>query len=288
MIKGGEQLIRLAKKPSDRVSLSMRDAVLYLRKRLGAELPSTALVLGSGFQQVLAGLAIAAELEMAEIAGFPQPKVKGHSGRIVVAEVEGKRLLVLSGRSHFYEGHAMGTVVAPVRLLAESGVTRLILTNAAGSINPSYKPGDFMLFSDHINFIGVNPLRGLPVEDGRCFVDLSDTYSLEMRNAFKDAAAIENLTLHEGVYLGVCGPSYETPAEIRAFRTLGADAVGMSTIPEVLMARYYGMKVAAFSCLTNYAAGLGAAKLSHQDVLKTGEINAGNAARLLRRFVIGG
>lgn len=179
----------------------------------------------------------------------------------------------------------METVVAPVRLLAECGVTRLVLTNAAGSINPSYKPGDFMLFSDHINFIGVNPLRGLPVEDGRCFVDLSDTYSLEMRNAFKNAAAKENLTLHEGVYLGVSGPSYETPAEIRAFRSLGADAVGMSTIPEVLMARYCGMKVAAFSCLTNYAAGLAAAKLSHQDVLKTGEINAGNAARLLGRFV---
>lgn len=162
----------------------------------------------------------------------------------------------------------------------------LFLTNAAGGINPEYRPGDFMVISDHINFMGVNPLRELPVQDGRCFVDLTDAYNAESRALLRVAGREEALSLHEGVYIGVSGPTYETPAEIRAFRKWGADAVGMSTIPEVLMARYYGMKVAALSCITNCAAGLGAGKLSHAEVLEAGKANAAKAARLIRRFVL--
>jgi purine-nucleoside phosphorylase len=160
----------------------------------------------------------------------------------------------------------------------------LLLTNAAGGINADYKPGDFMLLADHINFMGVNPLRGLPVEDGHCFVDLSDTYDLDLRRTFQRAAGETGVRLNDGVYIAVSGPTYETPAEIRAFRTLGADAVGMSTVPEAVMARYCGMKVAAISCITNSAAGLGGGKLSHAEVLQAGRANAANAGKLFKRF----
>jgi inosine/guanosine/xanthosine phosphorylase family protein len=178
----------------------------------------------------------------------------------------------------------MEAVAFPVRVLAECGTRELLLTNAAGAINPRYKPGEFMMFSDHINFTGVNPLRGLPREGGRCFVDLSEAYDASMRDRLRSAARKQKVRLHEGVYLGVSGPTYETPAEIRAFRTLGADAVGMSTIPEVLMARYCGIKVAALSCLTNYAAGISGHSLSHDEVLAVGRQSARNATRLLAEF----
>jgi purine-nucleoside phosphorylase len=286
MIKGGEQLNRLSRKGTRGALSPWREAALYLQDKLGAELPGLALILGSGFQRVLDSFRIEGDLDVTSIVGFPEPRVKGHSGRLVVANIEGVRVLVLSGRAHYYEGHSMETVMFPVRMLAECQVRQLVLTNAAGGINPAYQPGDFMLFSDHINFIAVNPLRGLPVEDGRCFVDLSDTYCAGLRASFRTAAQQENISLQEGVYLGVSGPSYETPAEIRAFRTLGADAVGMSTIPEALMARYCGMRVAALSCITNHAAGLSSVRLSHQEVLQAGQKNAANAARLLRRFAI--
>lgn len=284
MIKGGEQLNRLSKKGAIGPRNPLQQAATMIERTLGDKLPQIALVLGSGFQAVLDTFHIETQMNVAEIPGFPTPRVKGHPGQLLVANIERSRMLVLVGRSHFYEGLSMEELTLPVRLLAECGVQQLVLTNAAGGINSAYAPGDFMLFRDHINFIGVNPLRGLPVEDGRIFVDLTDTYCPALRNAFCTAAAREKITLHEGVYLGVSGPSYETPAEIRAFRTMGADAVGMSTIPEVLMARYCGMKVAALSCITNFAAGLSSSKLSHHEVLGAGQQNAANAARLLRSF----
>jgi purine-nucleoside phosphorylase len=200
---------------------------------------------------------------------------------MVVASVGGMKILVCAGRAHYYEGHSMGEVMFPIEVLAGCGIGELLLTNAAGGINRGYRPGDFMIFADHINMLGVNPLRGMPVEDGRCFVDLTDTYCERLREELKTAARKAKVRLKEGVYIGVSGPSYETPAEIRAFRRLGADAVGMSTIPEVLMARYCGMRVAAISCITNYAAGMRKGKLSHQEVLRAGQRNAANAVRLL-------
>ena len=283
MIKGGQRLQQLSRRRS-RNDTPIKIAAEQLRQGLALEIPRTALILGSGFQKMHQSVHVRAEINIAEISGFPAMRVKGHGGRILIAQIESLDVLIVSGRSHYYEGHSMEAVMFPVRLLAECGVRELLLTNAAGGINPAYQPGDFMIFSDHINLIGVNPLRGLPVEDGRCFVDLSDTYALELRGRFHAAAQRAGVTLHEGVYVGVCGPSYETPAEIRAFRMLGADAVGMSTIPEVLMARYCGLNVAAVSCITNAAAGLSSSKLSHSEVLAAGEANAFNAGRLLKGF----
>lgn len=287
MIKGGEQLVRLTEQKQRVAPSALEESAHHLRKILGLDLPRSALVLGSGFQNVLESLPVESQVDLSVLPGYPELKVKGHSGRMFVAEINGLRVLILSGRAHYYEGHAMEAVMFPVRLLASCGVTELLLTNAAGGINPAYKPGDFMVFTDHINFIGVNPLRGLPVNDGRCFVDLSDAYCGRLRDLLRSAAREEEITVHEGVYIGVSGPSYETPAEIRTFRTWGADAVGMSTIPEVLMARYCGMKVAALSCITNHAAGLAPGKLSHEEVLQAGHANASNAARLIKRFAAG-
>ena len=284
MIKGGEQLNRLTKRRASERRSGYVESAERLSKALGGKLPKLALVLGSGFRDVLTSFHIESEVGFEEIPGFSTPRVKGHSGRAMRAKLEGLEMLILCGRAHYYEGHSMEAVMFPVRVLAECGVEELLLTNAAGGINPEYKQGDFMLFADHINFTGANPLRGVPVEDGRCFVDLSDAYGPELGAGLRAAARDENISLREGVYLGVSGPTYETPAEIRAFRTWGADAVGMSTIPEVLMARYCGMRVAAISCITNCAAGMSAGKLSHQEVLQAGQANAANAARLFRRF----
>lgn len=219
-----------------------------------------------------------------QLPGFAPPGVQGHAGELLLAELAGLRLLVCCGRAHFYEGVQMETVMFPVRVLAAAGVSELLLTNAAGGINFRYKPGDFMMFSDHINFTGVNPLRGYPRGQGKCFVDLTDAYAPDLRAKLQAAARQEKITLHQGVYIGVSGPSYETPAEIRAFRTLGADAVGMSTIPEVLAARYCGMKVAAVSCITNRAAGMDGHRLSHEEVLLVGDQSAKRAARLITAF----
>lgn len=178
----------------------------------------------------------------------------------------------------------MERVTWPVRVLATCGVERLILTNAAGAINPTYKVGDFMLFSDHINFIGVNPLRGMSSLDNRRFLDLNEMYSPRLRASFRAAAKKSGAVLHEGVYLGVSGPTYETPAEIRAFRALGGDAVGMSTIPEAIMGKYSGMEVAALSCITNPAAGMSKEDLSHQHVLNAGREASGKARDLFLNF----
>ena len=258
--------------------------VARIRRHLGAKLPSLALVLGSGFDSLIESLRVMKRVSFRELEGFPVSTVPGHSAELIRAELEGLPVLVCAGRAHFYEGFTMEEVTFPVRALAEAGVQEILLTNAAGGINPRYKPGDFMLFADHINFTGVNPLRGLPRADGRCFVDLSEAYDPALRQELRSAARREKIRLHEGVYLGVSGPSYETPAEIRAFHRLGADAVGMSTIPEVLIGRYSGLKVGALSCITNHAAGISDHPLSHDEVLAVGRQSAQNAARLLSAF----
>jgi purine-nucleoside phosphorylase len=249
--------------------------------------PALAVVLGSGFDPVALGFEIERGVDTAHLPGFPAAAVPGHAGRLLLARLAGVRFLVCHGRAHYYEGHAMDAVMFPTRVLAQLGVKELLLTNAAGGIKRTYHPGDFMLIRDHINFTGVNPLRGLAVQDGSCFVDLGEAYSRRLRRELRLAGRRARTKLSEGVYLGVSGPSYETPAEIRAFRKLGADAVGMSTIPEVLMARYCGMEVAAISCITNAAAGMRGSKLSHAEVLESGRASAGKAAALLAEFARG-
>jgi purine-nucleoside phosphorylase len=193
-------------------------------------------------------------------------------------------VVVLSGRVHFYEGHPMERVTFAVRALAAYGVSDLLLTNAAGGVNRKFRPGDFMVLTDHINFMGTNPLRGAPVPDLPRFVDLTCAYDRGLRGLLARAARQCNLKLQAGVYLAVCGPSYETPAEIRAFARLGADAVGMSTVPEAIVARQCGLNVAALSCITNLAAGRSRQTLSHAEVLETAERVKKVAAQMLQKF----
>jgi purine-nucleoside phosphorylase len=240
--------------------------------------------LGSGFDRVIESVSVERRVGFGALEGFPVSSVPGHPAELIRAELGGLPVLICAGRAHFYEGFAMEAVMFPVRVLAEAGVRELLLTNAAGGINRRYKLGDFMMFSDHLNFTGVNPLRGLPRAQGKCFVDLTEAYDPGLRARIRSAARKQKIRLHEGVYIGVSGPSYETPAEIRAFRRLGADAVGMSTIPEVLMGRYCGMKVAAISCITNCAAGISDHALSHEEVLEVGRQSAQKAARLVAAF----
>jgi purine-nucleoside phosphorylase len=220
-----------------------------------------------------------------ELPGFPAPTVAGHGGKLVFCEFEGRKVLLQAGRFHFYEGHAMPLVVTPMRLYGCLGVKGVLLTNAAGALNPAFGVGDLMALTDHINLFGTNPLIGPNVEPGPRFPDMTAIYDAIYRARLHACAASLGQTLREGVYLGLTGPSYETPAEIRAFRTLGADAVGMSTVPEAIVARHEGMRVAGISCLCNMAAGILPQALTHQEVLEAGAAAAGRFEALIRAFI---
>ncbi|HXG46436.1 MAG TPA: purine-nucleoside phosphorylase [Methylomirabilota bacterium] len=247
--------------------------------------PRLALVLGSGFGDAFAAAEVIARHPYRRLRGFPSPSVGGHAGELLVVKIGRTITLVLRGRSHYYEGHDMETVTRPVRILARAGVRDMVLTNAAGGINRRLRPGGFMLATDHINLMGVNPLRGVAVSDAERFVDLSEVYDPGLRRLCHRAGRAARVPLRQGVYLAVSGPSYETPAEIRAFARLGADAVGMSTVPEAIVARQCGIRVAAISCITNLAAGRARRSLSHNEVLATGREASQAAGRLLRHFV---
>jgi len=242
------------------------------------------MVLGSGFHGVLQSLESHTELPYSKLPGFPKLLVKGHVGRIVFARLAGVDVVVLAGRAHFYEGYSMDQVTFGVRLLAGLGVESLLLTNAAGGVNPRFKVGELMLLTDHINFMGVNPLRGQAETTDSRFVDLTETYDRQLQAMIGRAARQTGIRLQRGVYLAVSGPSYETPAEIKAFRRWGVDAVGMSTVPEAIVARQMGLRVAGLSCITNLAAGVGSGHLSHTEVLEAGVQASQQAARLLRQF----
>ncbi|PYI84753.1 MAG: purine-nucleoside phosphorylase [Verrucomicrobia bacterium] len=242
--------------------------------------PELAIVLGSGFQDVLGGLRGLTEIPYAKIPGFPRPSVPGHAGRLVLATSEKLPVLALYGRSHYYEALEMAEVTFPIRVLAALGVRDLILTNAAGGISPRLRHGDFMCITDHINFMGVNPLRGQT-----SFVDLTTVYDPALIALWRRSARHTKVRLATGVYLAVSGPSYETPAEIRAFARLGADTVGMSTVPEAIVARQCGMRVTGLSCITNLAAGRTRKPLSHAEVLETGRRVSKSATELLSTFL---
>jgi purine-nucleoside phosphorylase len=250
-----------------------------LRSQLRA-LPQLAVVLGSGFQDALGGLRSLTEIPYAKIRGFPRPTVPGHAGRLVLATSKKLPILALYGRSHFYEGLDMDEVTFPVRVLAALGIRDLMLTNAAGGISARLPPGGFMCITDHINLMGVNPLRGQ-----RSFVDLTAAYDPTLIALWRRAARKAKVRLATGVYLAVSGPSYETPAEIRAFARLGADAVGMSTVPEAIVAHQCGLRVTALSCITNLAAGRTRRPLSHEEVLETGRRASKSATDLLSTFL---
>ncbi|MBI3192813.1 MAG: purine-nucleoside phosphorylase [Pedosphaera parvula] len=260
-----------------------RRAAASLRRQTQLR-PTLAIVLGSGFGGVCERVRVACSISYTQLPGFPRVSVAGHAGRLVVGHLRQTPVLLLCGRAHYYEGHTMEAVTFPVRVLAEFGIRTLLLTNAAGGINPRFKPGDFMCLSDHINFMGANPLRGKPTPDATEFLDLSDTYNPTLMKLLRRASRNAGVKLHAGTYLAVSGPTYETPAEIRAFARLGADAIGMSTVPEAIVARQCGLAVAGLSCITNHAAGQQAGKLSHAEVLRTAAGATEAAARLLEAF----
>ncbi|MEO7724281.1 MAG: purine-nucleoside phosphorylase [Chthoniobacterales bacterium] len=224
-----------------------------------------AIVLGSGLNSLVQEPDREKIIPYSEIGGLPRSSVKGHLSRFVLGAIGGTRVVFAQGRVHLYEGYSAHDVAAGVRFLARAGIKRLVLTNAAGSVNPDFAPGSWMMLTDHLNLTGTTPLLG-----GKEFVDLTDAYSPVWRERFAHAAQTLGLTLHQGVYVSVLGPQYETPAEVKMFRHLGADAIGMSTVCETIQARALGMEVAGFSCLTNWAAGLQSAPLSHDEVLATG------------------
>jgi purine-nucleoside phosphorylase len=246
--------------------------------------PTLAIVLGSGFHHVLTELQVEKKISYAKIPGFPKPTVSGHAGELYFGTLGGTPVMVLSGRAHFYEGHPMERVTFAARALAAYGIRDLLLTNAAGGLNKKFSAGDFMMLTDHINLMGTNPLRGAAIPGLPRFVDLTQTYDAGLNQLLRAAARECKFKLQAGVYLAVSGPTYETPAEIRAFARLGADAVGMSTVPEAIVARQCGVNVAAVSCITNLAAGISKENLSHAEVLETAERVKTVAAGLVKNF----
>jgi purine-nucleoside phosphorylase len=248
-------------------------------KKISRLRPRLAIILGSGFHHAAAELRVDEEISYAKVPGFPRPSVQGHAGRLFFGKLGGTPVLVLSGRAHYYEGHSMDHVTFAVRALAAFGIHDLLLTNAAGGINKTFRVGDFMAITDHINFMGTNPLRG-----SSNFVDMTQVYDPQLNALLAEAAAESKIRLRRGIYLAVCGPNYETPAEIRAFAKLGADAIGMSTVPEAIVARQWGVNVAGVSCITNLAAGRAKKVLSHLEVLETAERRGEAGARMLKNF----
>ena len=234
--------------------------------------PKIALVLGSGLGDYADTLEDAIKIPFSQIPNFPVPTIAGHQGAMVFGKKRGLEVVVLQGRIHYYEGLPQQEITLPIRVLAALGVTTLVLTNACGGVNLSFRPGDLMLISDHINFSGSCPLIGPNLDEfGPRFPDMSDLYTKSLRQTVKQAAKEAGIELQEGVYAMYPGPNYETPAEIRMFRTLGADTVGMSTVPEALVAGHCGMQVMGISCITNMAAGVLPVKLSHAEVIETAD-----------------
>jgi xanthosine phosphorylase len=250
-----------------------------------AEPPRLGLVLGSGLGGLADALEGAVSIAYEELPGFPAPGVAGHGGRLVLGRLGGLPIAALQGRRHIYEGGEPAGMAAPVRALKRAGAEALLVTNAAGSLREENGPGSLMAIADHINLLGVNPLTGPNDEAiGPRFPSLRDAYDPELRGLLQAAAERLGLRLPEGVYLATAGPSFETPAEIRAFRTLGADAVGMSTVPEVILARHAGLRVAAVSAITNLAEGMGGEPLSHEQTLRHATAAAEDLTRLVTAF----
>ena len=263
------------------LSKRIHAAAEFIRSRLTA-MPTVGLILGSGLGDFADTLENRVVIPFSQIPDFPQPTVEGHVGAFVIGTSRGKTVIALQGRLHYYEGHPQQVITIPVRVMALLGVKQLIVTNACGGVNLNFAPGDLMLISDHINFSGSNPLIGqnLP-EFGPRFPDASDIYTASLRKKILAVAEKNAIALRQGVYAMYSGPNYETPAEIRMFRILGADAVGMSTVPEALVAAHCGMEVVGISCITNMAAGVLPQKLDHKEVIEIAALVHDKFHRLL-------
>ncbi len=249
--------------------------------------PKIAIILGSGLGEFTQTLLNQVCIPYSTIPHFKPTTVKGHDGKLVLGNVNGVDVLVMSGRYHFYEGHSCHEVIHPTRVLAKLGIKILILTNAAGSVNLTYKPGDLCLIKDHLNLMGTSPLIGENIDElGPRFPDMSEAYNKELNNIIKNTAEKNNILLHEGVYAGLTGPCYETPSEIKMVRILGGDLVGMSTVFETIAANHMGLSVCAISCITNFGAGIIDQKLSHDHIKDEAARAYGNFSTLLTQSLI--
>ena len=250
----------------------VQEAAAYIKEKLGGRAPEIAITLGSGLGDLADHLVDAVQIPYGEIPHFPVSTVAGHKGQFVVGKLEGREVLCMQGRFHYYEGYDLKQVTLPVRVMKLLGISTLIVTNAAGGINAGFRPGNLMLIEDHLNLTGENPLIGENLEVfGDRFFDMTVAYDAGYRALAEQLAAELNIPLQKGVYAWLTGPNYETPAEIRYLRAIGADAVGMSTVPEVLVARHSGLRVCGISCITNLAAGMGDGLLSHEEVKETAD-----------------
>ena len=247
----------------------MESTVNYIKEKIKDFQPEIGIILGSGLGDFADGFE-SIIIPYNDIPGFEKSNVQGHKGQLVFAQINGKKVVMMQGRYHFYEGYSMQTVTFPVKVMKKLGVKTLIITNAAGAVTPEFTPGDLMLITDHINFMGTNPLIGKNDETlGTRFPDMSEVYSKELIQTAEAIAKKLNINYQKGVYAATTGPSYETPSEVKMFRMLGANAVGMSTAPEAIVANYCGLKILGISCLTNYAAGVSETPLNHKEVIDT-------------------
>lgn len=263
----------------------LQEARRAVEARVAAK-PTAGIVLGSGLGAFATRVKDAVRIPYREIPGFPVPSAEGHAGELVIGTIGDTAVACMAGRVHQYEGYSPQDAVFGVRLLGLLGVKTLVLTNAAGGIHPSYTPGQLVLITDHINLQGTNPLIGPNLDElGPRFPDMTEAYSPRLRALAHEVAMSVDVPLAEGVYMALLGPSFETPAEIRAFRTLGADLVGMSTVPEVIAAHHMGIACLGISCVTNVAAGLSGQKLSHEEVLETGRLVQAKFERLLEALL---
>ncbi len=246
----------------------MSETIDFIKSIIKDFEPEIGLVLGSGLGE-LADEVGGIRIPYCEIPAFENSTVQGHKGSLIFSEVQGKRCVFMQGRYHFYEGHTMQKITYPIRVMKQLGIKTLILTNAAGGINPTFKGGDLMLITDHINLMGDNPLIGMNNDAfGVRFPDMSEVYKKRLRNIAKEQAFKLNIDIKEGVYAASSGPNYETPAEVRMLKILGADACGMSTVPEAIIANHAGIEVLGISCITNMAAGISATTLNHEEVVE--------------------
>ncbi|MFA6989493.1 MAG: purine-nucleoside phosphorylase [Candidatus Gastranaerophilaceae bacterium] len=258
----------------------------FIKSKLEKDfIPEIGLILGSGLGDIansIQGIKVPYE----EIPGFESSKVQGHAGCLAIGTLAGKNVVAMQGRFHFYEGHTMQKVVFPLKVMKKLGIQKLVVTNAAGGINPDFKPGDLMIITDHINFMGTNPLIGQNDDElGVRFPDMSTAYSKKLIEITKSVANKMGIETTQGVYLGGTGPSYETPTEVKMMRILGADAVGMSTVPEVITANYLGLEVLGISCITNMAAGILDQPLNHEEVIETTNKVKNNFIKLVTTVV---
>lgn len=265
---------------------TVRKAADFVRSKAPGFTPQVAVILGSGLAQAVPPLEAAVTIPYGDIPGFPRTTVAGHMGKLVLGRLHGKSVAVMQGRFHYYEGHSMAEIALPLRMLQSLGLKTVFLTAAVGSVREEIKPGHFVALTDHINLMGSNPLRGFHEQEfGPMFPDLGNAYDADMRRQVLEICRQRGLAAHEGVYAAVCGPAYETPAEIRAFRSWGADVVGMSIVTESIPARQMGVKVAAVAWISNMCSGMKGASLNHAEVLELGAKVSGGLRLVLDDFI---